>query len=169
LFVVERETLSAEQQRDYLALLSSRGGELRERYQIRKEGVRTPTVAHLSSPALRSSRRDYVVPPLPGAFFLNGGKLLEEVAYVTNAYVPLQLLYCKRVERETLCRHQQRDSPAWRLLFSGWKAYIEDGIIRNECVRNPTVALPFYLGERGWQTSTYCRVITLAREGLRAL
>jgi len=46
--VVERETLSAEQQRDYLALLSSRGGELRERYQIRKEGVRTPTVAHLS-------------------------------------------------------------------------------------------------------------------------
>jgi len=58
LFVVQRETLSAKQQRDYLALLSSWGGELRERYQIRKEGVRTPTVAHLSSPALRSSRRD---------------------------------------------------------------------------------------------------------------
>jgi len=130
---------------------------------------RTPHARQVTTLSIRPTEQQERLPPLPGASFLNGGKLLEEVAYVTNAYVPLQLLYCKRVERETLCRHQQRDSPAWRLLFSGWKAYtgIEDGIIRNECVRNPTVVLPFYLGERGWQTSTYCRVITLAR--VRAL
>jgi len=129
----ERDSLcgAAERRTWRFFLLGAASLENATRY-VRKAYV--PLQLLISRVACPAEQQARLVPPLPGAFFLNGGKLLEEVAYVTNAYVPLQLLYCKRVEKETLCRHQQRDSPAWRLLFSGWKAYtgIEDGIIRNE-------------------------------------
>ena len=80
--MVERETLSAKQQRDYLALLSSRGGKAYVPLQL--------LISRVACPAEQQER---LVPPLPGASFLNGGKLQE------------------------------------------------DGSIRNECVRTPTVAL----------------------------
>ena len=120
-------------------------------------------VAHLS-PALRSSRRHYSTPCLALLFsaaaslyytyvdkqytqFTSYQPVLEDAAYVTNAYVPLQLLCCKRVERETLCRAAERLHLLPGAFFSwGGKSLAEDGSIRNECVRSSTVALPLYLG-----------------------
>ena len=169
--MLERETLSAEQQRYYtcLALLSSRGGEralddgmvayVRKAYLLLHQLL----ICHPPARRFFSQRRQACTTPTYISSILSSlliSLFQKTAAYVTNAYVPPQLLCCKRVERETLAAEQQRDytcclAPSFLGAATAQQrtvAYVTNAYVALQLLCHSTQ------GERGWQTST--QVIT---------